>query len=93
MRLAETLGYLLLKVACVMPCLYQTFQECLIGSLVCGIAFVHRPSFGDRSCIPQNRELDWGNRAAWLIEPEVQNRRGFYESLFAGIPGNGRQDY
>jgi len=41
-RLAETRGDLFLQITCIVPRFYQTFQECLVSSLVCRIAFVHK---------------------------------------------------
>ena len=42
MRLAETVGDLFLQIPGVVSRFYQAFQECLVRSLVCCIAFVHR---------------------------------------------------
>lgn len=55
--LAQTPGHLPLEETCFMPGLDQTFQECLIGSLVRRVASVHRVRLREDSPIPQNRDL------------------------------------
>jgi hypothetical protein len=42
MRLAKALGDLALQITGVVSRFYQAFQECLVRSLVCCIALVHR---------------------------------------------------
>lgn len=91
-RLAQTPGDLFLQITCIVPGFYQTFQERLISSLVCCIAFVHKMRVRDCRAIPQNRE--------WLIEGhaldgpsrESKNDRRRYESLLFGIPRDCRQN-
>lgn len=71
-RLAETRGDLFLQITCIVPRFYQTFQECLVSSLVCRIAFVHKMRVRDCQFIPQNRE--WIMGAAQLVG-KVMNLR------------------
>lgn len=91
-RFAETPGDLFLQITCVVPGFYQTFQERLISSLVCYIAFVHKMRVLDCRLIPQNRELIIG--AAQLVGPGhgSKNERRRYESLLFGIPRDCRQN-
>lgn len=60
MRFPKTPRYLLLEITSVVPRFYQAFQEGLIGSLVCRIAFVHKLRLRERASNPQNREWDSG---------------------------------
>lgn len=91
-RLAETPGDLFLQITCIVSGFYQTFQERLISSLVCCIAFVHKMRVRDCPSIPQNRELLM--RATQLDGPshESKNNRRRYESLLFGIPRECRQN-
>lgn len=57
MRFAKTPRYLPLEITGVAPCFYQALQECLIGSLVGRVPFVHKLRLRERPVIPQNREL------------------------------------
>ena len=86
MRFAETFRYLLLEISGVPPCLHQTFQEGLVGSLICRISFVHKSSLRDRPAIPQNRE--W--RAGTDMRPwRARNLRGteeFMSHCFLNFP-------
>lgn len=91
-RFAETPGDLFLQITCIVPGFYQTFQKCLVSSLVCCIAFVHKLRVRDYRVIPQNRESLTG--AAQLVGPshESKNDRRRYESLLFGIPRDCRQN-
>lgn len=40
-RFSQTFRNIFLKIAGIVTCFYQTFQERLVSSLVCRVAFVH----------------------------------------------------
>lgn len=88
MRFTKPSGNLPLKKAGILTRFDQALQECLIGSLICRISFIHKSRLRDCPSIPQNRE--WLSQALHLLRARGESKkdRGAYESSLFGIPRN-----